>query len=31
MGFLLAGKRVLDRRLAARREARAAAGLASSA
>jgi electron transport complex protein RnfE len=31
MGFLLAGKRVLDRRIAARREARVAAGLAAGA
>jgi electron transport complex protein RnfE len=31
MGFLLAGKRVLDRKLAARRQVKAAAALASSA
>ena len=31
MGFLLAGKRVLDRKLAARQEAKAAAGLAAGA
>jgi hypothetical protein len=31
MGFLLAGKRLLDWRLAARRQARMAAGLAAEA